>query len=698
MNTRLLLFAIVIAGTSYLTEVLAQKNIVDSLQRVLQLHSQKDSVRVDLLNEITYNIRRINLDKSYIAANEAYLLAKDLGYKEGEAEALSGIGNYHYLSSNYTESLRAFNKSVDLAVAFDFKPTLSFSLNGIGMVYIQIGNFPLALDYIQRSLNIAEEINDQRRIAFSYYNIGHCYSNLGNYSLAINYYDRAREISEEIEKKDFVSVAFRDAGQMYTKLGNYDSALVYFENAMKIMREIDDKKGISFCMITLGILHKQQKDTDQAFEYFNEANSMSREGGFKHNVCNATGCLGDIYMDRGDYQTALKYVLESLTIAKELNILPEQRDAYGQLAKIYEKTNKFQKAYKSHIAFKELNDSIFNEESVRMVAILENSNAYEKEKQKADLIQQQKDVVRQAEVSWQKTIRNFFIAAFTVTGVLVIIVFRISRQRKSANNILTSQKLEIQEKNLELSNQRNALEKTLRELQKAQTQLVRSEKMASVGVLTAGIAHEINNPLNFIHGGKSALDKYTKKNLKDHKDKLQPFLDTIEMGIKRASGIVLSLNRFSREGSKKGEKCDMNLIIDNCLLMLKSQINSKVRIDKKYSKKTYELNGQEGELHQVMLNILANAVQAIEEEGTISIVTEVAPENLKIIISDTGVGIRKSNLNKVTNPFFTTKDPGKGTGLGMSIAQNIIEDHKGNIDYESEEGTGTIVTITLPLG
>lgn len=697
MRLRFLFHIAAIIATSMVLEVNAQQTIVDSLENRLSQHANADTLRVDLLNEIAYNSRRLDSDKSYEYAVAAKDLAEELKYEKGIAESLSALGNYYYLTADYPNAIRTFKKSTDLSRKIGYLEGEVFSLNGTGMVHIQQGNYPVALEFIQKSLNIAEEIGDKRRIAFAIYNIGNCYSNLGNYSLAIEYYDRAREISEEIGKKDFVSVTFRDAGQMYTKLGNYDSALIYFQNAMEIMKEIDDRKGLSFLMITLGTLHRQQKDVTLAFQYFSEANLLSREGGFKHNICNATGCLGDIYIDRGDYQRALTYVLESLTIAREINILPEQRDAYGQLAKIYEATNKFENAYKSHIAFKELNDSIFNEESVRTVAILENSNAYEKEKQKTELIQQQKDAEQQAETKREKIVRNFFVAAFLITGVVVILVFRVSRLRKKSNDILTVQKQVIEEKNEEVSRQRNELESTLDELQKAQTQLVRSEKMASIGVLTAGIAHEINNPLNFIHGGKSALDKYTTKNLKEHKDKMQPFLDTIDIGIKRATGIVLSLNRFSREGGKKVEKCDIHLIMDNCLLMLMHQIKGKISIDKNYSNKPFELRGQEGELHQVLLNILANAAQAIEEKGSISIKTEKVQNRLEITVADTGSGISSKNLNKITNPFFTTKDPGKGTGLGMSIANRIIEEHKGSINYESEEGKGTTVVVTLPV-
>jgi len=111
----------------------------------------------------------------------------------------------------------------------------------------------------------------------------------------------------------------------------------------------------------------------------------------------------------------------------------------------------------------------------------------------------------------------------------------------------------------------------------------------------------------------------------------------------------------------------------------------------------FELIGSEGQLHQVMMNVLANSVHALNENGSIRINTKIQNQNLKISIIDNGCGISEENLSKIFDPFFTTKDPGQGTGLGMSISLKIIKDHKGNIEYKSQENEGTEVLITLPI-
>lgn len=235
------------------------------------------------------------------------------------------------------------------------------------------------------------------------------------------------------------------------------------------------------------------------------------------------------------------------------------------------------------------------------------------------------------------------------------------------------------------------------QLKDTQARLIESEKMASVGLLTAGIAHEINNPLNFIHGSSIALEQLLAENLSAAAEKYDPLLNGLKIGVERVDAIVKGLNRFNHQSSGKKEKCDIHLIIDNCLVIVQNDLRDRVTVQKTYMKKKYTLFGFEGELHQVFLNILVNAAQAIEGKGQISISTEIKEQNLLVKIVDTGVGIAQEDLIKVTSPFYTTKPPGSGTGLGMSIGYRIVQDHGGSIKYDSEQGKGTSVTVSLPI-
>jgi signal transduction histidine kinase len=256
---------------------------------------------------------------------------------------------------------------------------------------------------------------------------------------------------------------------------------------------------------------------------------------------------------------------------------------------------------------------------------------------------------------------------------------------------------DLKKVNQELLNQREELETALDSLKNAQKQLIQSEKMASLGVLSAGIAHEINNPLNFIQGGMLGLEEYIDENLHDHREMIRPLIESIRVGIDRASKIVKSLCNFSEQDESPLALGDIHLIIDNCLMLLNHQMENSIEVIKQYTGKTYQLMCYEGKLHQAIFNVLTNACQAIEGKGTITIRTAIENQHLNISITDTGSGIDPKDLPKIIDPFFTKKDPGKGIGLGLSIAYNIIQEHNGILEFESELGNGTKATIILPI-
>ena len=219
--------------------------------------------------------------------------------------------------------------------------------------------------------------------------------------------------------------------------------------------------------------------------------------------------------------------------------------------------------------------------------------------------------------------------------------------------------------------------------------------MASLGVMAMGIAHEINNPLNFIKNGVEALEARIVEDLPEKKEELEPMLQIVREGVKRSTNIVKSLSHFSRKTPSMEERCDLKDIIENCLMILHNKIKNRIQVITTFDKDSIAI-GNEGRLHQALLNILANAAQAIDGKGTFNILTSKKDGFVEVTIEDDGEGIPEENLSKISDPFFTTKAPGEGTGLGLFITYSIIQEHNGEIDVISNPGKGTIFIITVP--
>lgn len=193
------------------------------------------------------------------------------------------------------------------------------------------------------------------------------------------------------------------------------------------------------------------------------------------------------------------------------------------------------------------------------------------------------------------------------------------------------------------------------------------------------------------------MESYFNENLSEHYKNVELLIKGIHTGVDRAAAIVKSLDHYSRHENSLQIKCDIHSIIENCLILLQNQTTNKIEIFKDYTAKPHTILGNESKLHQALLNILSNAEQSIDIEGTINIQTKCLKNRLIITIIDSGCGIAAENLQKIFDPFFTTKDPGKGTGLGLSIAYKIIQEHGGKIEYESQVGKGTKVSIQFPM-
>lgn len=252
----------------------------------------------------------------------------------------------------------------------------------------------------------------------------------------------------------------------------------------------------------------------------------------------------------------------------------------------------------------------------------------------------------------------------------------------------------LEKRNQELNEKSEYLKATLEQLKNTQNQLIESEKMASLGILTAGVAHEINNPLNFIMGGITGIDRYTSEHFGEDNIEIKQPIEAIYSGINRISSIVKNLNSYSRANIYEVGACSINEVINDCLMMLHGKLEDRIQIHLSFTEDAVIL-ANESRVHQVFLNLLHNAIQSIEDQGNIHISTETSDGKVITTIMDDGKGIAENNLKKIFDPFFTTKEPEEGVGLGLSISQRIISDYKGSIRFESEVNKGTTVYLTF---
>jgi signal transduction histidine kinase len=292
----------------------------------------------------------------------------------------------------------------------------------------------------------------------------------------------------------------------------------------------------------------------------------------------------------------------------------------------------------------------------------------------------------------------------------------------------------VSERTFELSEANNELNQTLVELKEAQGQLVEAEKMASLGQLTAGIAHEINNPINFVTSNITPLNRdidilidliqemekiglselsseEKKKQIEEQKEELDydylkmeisQLLNGIHEGASRTSEIVKGLRVFSRLDEDDLKKADMNGGLDSTLIIINNLLSNKISLQKNYGDIPM-IDCYPGKLNQVFLNILSNAIFAINKKfgdapgGILKISTSYNEKSVFVKIEDNGIGMDETTKKKIFEPFFTTKDVGEGTGLGMSITYNTIRRHQGEIQVNSTPGLGTEFTLELPI-
>ncbi len=712
--------------------VSAQQYIVDSLNRLIS-KATSDTQRINLIIRKANVMRDINLDSSIQLENKAIQDCQSLHYIHGElyamldlALAFSEKGDYaiakknldkageflktvkdsfallnyynsygamYFLKGKLDSSLVFYIKEVSAVPSNDSSELSTIYMN-IGLSYHELANFPLALTYYQKALSIDEKLNDESDEAPIYSNMAGALYSMGDVVKAEPYCLYAIKIARKIGNKSTEGYACHQLGNIYNRLYKYNEAYTYSMNGASLAKAVADQRLEASCLsdaaAALAGLNK-----------FNEAaklnsNAIVIADSSKDSLCISLSysVMGDILKREGKYKEAIPFYEKYSQLIPGGNIYdPDVADHYAALSECYEKTGNFNKALSVYKLATKINDSLRNLNNIRKATELAVSYEFKKKQELAKAIQDKKD----ADTKRKRTQQYFIIAGLAVVVLafiaIAVIQLRNNRQKQKANALLQHQKKEIEQ-------QKEKVEITLTELKSTQAQLIQSEKMASLGELTAGIAHEIQNPLNFVNNF-SEVNKELLEELKEEADKgnivevksiANNLIDNskkINHHGKRADAIVKGMLQHSRQTKGVKEPTPLNALCNEYLrlsyhgmLAKEKDFNAEIKTD--FDESIGKINIVPQDIGRVLLNLFNNAFYAANEKSQQSTVNSPQPllheykplvfirtkkinDKVEIRVEDNGNGIPSNIIDKIFQPFFTTKPTGEGTGLGLSL-------------------------------
>jgi two-component system NtrC family sensor kinase len=519
------------------------------------------------------------------------------------------------------------------------------------------------------------------------------YGYTGNYRKQITEAYEGIRLFESVKDTLLQAYTYTDIGHAYLKLNKFDSAL-YFEH-----------KALSYYSV---ILFKDRKYEAEPHLH-----------------------IGEIYQQMGNIDLARENFEKAIRVSKQQNNPAKQGDAHLQLASLYQLLSKTdsclfhaQKALEAFnlvgkekskaVAYRKISDYYWDQNKadssftyLRLATILNDSlEKIEKEKFREFQVEGFNEVLRLQElgkekIQTQNKIKTYaMLAGLGVFLIIGLILYRNNRQKQKANRVLES---------------------TLTNLKSAQTQLIQSEKMASLGELTAGIAHEIRNPLNFVNNFsevnseliaemKQELNNGNLQEVRSIANNIDENEQKIIFHGKRADAIVKGMLQHSRSSNGIKEPTDINALADEYLRLSYHGLRAKDKsfnatIQTDFDNSIGQINIILQDIGRVLLNVLTNAFYAVNEknqmnvegyEPTVSVSTKKVAHKVLISVKDNGKGIPQKVIDKIFQPFFTTKPTGQGTGLGLSLSYDIIKAHGGGIKVETKEGEGSEFVIQLP--
>ena len=664
-------FTILLLCLFYIASLYAQQRHLDSLKKLL--HFQKpDTDRINLLlaagNSFGYGYKKN--DSAFYFLQKALDLSNKIKYYKGANIAKLIMSRYFYTNGNFKEALELSFENLKFAEDSKDTNAIFLTIKEFMKTYRKMDDYKQVLVYARKYKQILDassfsKANNTSQYYFAYNNnTSLAYQGLGNSDSAL-FYAIANYDLYKHEGWDNLTLVSVNLAQVYSKAGMNDSAYYFFRECLSLVGKTKRNDAISTAKLGLAKYFHKKGITDSAFFYGGQA-------------------------------------------LNELQIMDEQEtvlETYSFLAELNRDNLYYDSAYKYLQLYVTLNDSLYSNKKI----VQAQSYAFAESMEQQKLEQARKEAEQQYRVSIKFYTLAAIIAAFSIIAFLLL---RNLRNKRSANTLLTKQNEEIQS--------------TLSELKTTQAQLVQSEKMASLGELTAGIAHEIQNPLNFVNNF-SELNNELIGELVDEVDKgntaeakliaadIRENSEKINHHGKRADAIVKGMLQHSQSSSGKKEPTDINALADEYLRLsyhgLRAKDNSFNATTKtEFDETIVNINIIPQDIGRVILNLITNAFYAVNEkktlrqaqgdksyEPTVAVSTKKINDKVEIKVADNGNGIPQNIIDKIFQPFFTTKPTGQGTGLGLSLAYDIVKAHGGELKVKTEEAEGSTFIILIPI-
>jgi signal transduction histidine kinase len=629
-----------------------------------------------------------------------------VSHDTSRALLLAETANYYKFKKPDSGFFYAY-KALALARQINFPKAQVHAMQVIGITQIVLGNDAKALQINLQAAKIADENNLPAFKAVILVQRGIIHSRSRNYAKALGLFRQSLILTDSVGYADYYTATQSLIADIYLMTNQLDSAQYYGQLAYENAARIKVNWVTHAVLLNLAKIHSKSGNTDLAMAYLYQSLPEAFE---KDKIILSYFSIAQLYQQTGKPDSSIYYAKQSLEMAQEGSFYAYAIDASVLLSGIYEKAD-VQKALEYNRMAITYKDSLYNQG--REIA-LENLLTFDEQERQYE--------IETAQKAYRNQVKQYvLIAGLLVFLLIAFLLYRNNRHGQKAYSRLQKQKQETEI-------QKVKAEQTLNELRATQAQLVQREKMASLGELTAGIAHEIQNPLNFVNNFSEVnveLIDDLRQDLKAGKidDALTVSNDIkeneqkINHHGKRADAIVKGMLQHSRSNSAVKEPTDINKLADEYLrlayhgLRAKDQsFNATIKTD--FDKSIGNINIIAQDIGRVILNLVMNAFSAVADkkkqigddyEPIVSVSTQLilpppgGSRGAEIKVADNGNGIPEKILDKIFQPFFTTKPTGEGTGLGLSLTYDIVKAHGGEIKVETKESEGTEFIIQLPL-